>query len=65
MSEQKSQGWFVPLRVRFRSATERAQWERDSPSITVPQTGRWGILPGGQVTNESVWSKADVECVFA
>src|SRR2546422_3670655 len=31
MSEQKPQGWFVPLRVRFRSATERAQWEREHP----------------------------------
>lgn len=29
MSEQKSQGWFVPLRVRFRSTAERAQWERE------------------------------------
>src|SRR5215471_1947971 len=31
MSEQKPQGWFVPLRVRFRSATERAQWEHEHP----------------------------------
>ncbi len=31
MSEQKPQGWFVPLRVRFRSATERAHWEREHP----------------------------------
>lgn len=29
MSEQKSPGWFVPLRVRFRSTAERAQWERE------------------------------------
>jgi len=33
MSEQKSQGWFVPLRVRFRSPTERAQWEREHPGM--------------------------------
>jgi methyl-accepting chemotaxis protein len=33
MSEQKSQGWFVPLRVRFRSPTERAQWEREHPGV--------------------------------
>src|SRR6266699_4350858 len=31
MSEQKPQGWFVPPRVHFRSATERAQWEREHP----------------------------------
>ncbi len=29
MSDQKPQGWFVPLRVRFRSTTERTQWERE------------------------------------
>src|SRR5271169_6770437 len=33
MSEQKSQGWFVPLRVRFRSPTERAQWEREHSGV--------------------------------
>ncbi|HLX57456.1 MAG TPA: methyl-accepting chemotaxis protein [Ktedonobacteraceae bacterium] len=29
MSEGKQQNWFVPLRVRFRSSAERAQWERE------------------------------------
>ena len=33
MSEQKSQGWSLPLRVRFRSPTERAQWEREHPGV--------------------------------
>ncbi len=29
MSERRQQSWFVPLRVRFRSPAEQAQWERD------------------------------------
>src|SRR6266568_7711633 len=29
MSERKQQNWSVPLRVRFRSPTEHAQWERE------------------------------------
>ncbi len=29
MSERKRQNWYVPLRVRFRSPAERAQWERE------------------------------------
>jgi methyl-accepting chemotaxis protein len=29
MSERKQQNWYVPLRVRFRSPAERAQWERE------------------------------------
>lgn len=33
MSEQKSTRWFVPPRVRFRSAVERAQWEREHPGV--------------------------------
>jgi methyl-accepting chemotaxis protein len=33
MTEQKSQGWSLPLRVRFRSPTERAQWEREHPGV--------------------------------
>ncbi len=39
MSDQKPQGWFVPLRVRFRSTTERTQWERE----------RTGALSGEEV----------------
>src|SRR6266487_916312 len=30
MSERKQQGWFVPLRVRFRSPAEHAQLGRES-----------------------------------
>ena len=29
MSERRQQGWHVPLRVRFRSPAEQAQWERE------------------------------------
>ncbi|GAC1350800.1 MAG: hypothetical protein NVSMB27_36830 [Ktedonobacteraceae bacterium] len=29
MSERRQQNWNVPLRVRFRSPTEQAQWERE------------------------------------
>ncbi len=29
MSERRQQGWSVPLRVRFRSPAEQAQWERE------------------------------------
>lgn len=29
MSERRQQGWYVPLRVRFRSPAEQAQWERE------------------------------------
>ncbi|GAC1567336.1 MAG: hypothetical protein NVS3B14_13090 [Ktedonobacteraceae bacterium] len=41
MSERKQQNWFVPLRVRFRTPAERAQWERErAPSMpTIPATG--------------------------
>jgi methyl-accepting chemotaxis protein len=29
MSERRQQGWYVPLRVRFRSPAEQAQWEQE------------------------------------
>src|SRR5713226_5831729 len=40
MSERKQQNWFVPLRVRFRSPAERAQWEREQAAglPTIPTT---------------------------
>lgn len=34
MSERKQQNLFVPLRVRFRSAAEHAQWERDQATAS-------------------------------
>jgi hypothetical protein len=34
MSEQKSQSWFVPLRVRFRPATERLQDENERGGLS-------------------------------
>ena len=40
MSERRQQNWYVPLRVRFRSPTEQAQWEREHappPAITDTQ----------------------------
>jgi methyl-accepting chemotaxis protein len=33
MSERKQQGWHVPLRVRFRSSVEQAQWEREHGAL--------------------------------
>lgn len=36
MSEKKQQNLSVPLRVRFRSSTEQAQWEREHPARTLP-----------------------------
>jgi methyl-accepting chemotaxis protein len=40
MSERKQQNWYVPLRVRFRSPAERAQWEREQAAglPTIPVT---------------------------
>lgn len=40
MSERKQQSWYVPLRVRFRSPAERAQWEREQAAglPTIPMT---------------------------
>ena len=40
MSERKQQNWYVPLRVRFRSPAERAQWEREQAAglPTIPMT---------------------------
>src|SRR6266567_1187743 len=40
MSERRPHNLFVPLRVRFRSPAERAQWEREHTSMpTIPSTG--------------------------
>ncbi len=36
MSEKKQQNLFVPLRVRFRSSAEQAQWEREHAAPTLP-----------------------------
>src|SRR5207302_9415535 len=33
MSERKQQSWHVPLRVRFRSPVEQAQWEREHEAL--------------------------------
>ena len=51
MSERRPQGRFVPLRVRFRSPAEQAQWEREH-TIAAPAnvTGDDGIAPS-QSTN--------------
>ena len=40
MSERRPHNLFVPLRVRFRSPAERAQWEREHTGMpTIPSTG--------------------------
>ncbi len=46
MSERKQQGLSVPLRVRFRSPAERAQWEREQVAAlpTIPATPDAGGL---------------------
>src|SRR5260370_41066106 len=36
MSEQKQQNRFVPVRVRFRSPAEQAQWEREHAAHITP-----------------------------
>ncbi|HEY6411846.1 MAG TPA: hypothetical protein VIY29_30675, partial [Ktedonobacteraceae bacterium] len=43
MSERRQQNWSVPLRVRFRSTAEQAQWERDH--ILQPTLGDSQTLP--------------------
>jgi len=40
MSERKQQNLYVPLRVRFRSAAERAQWEREQAAANTPTMPR-------------------------
>jgi len=54
MSEQKSQSWSVPLRVRFRPATERLQGENEpgEPSLAVDNQALQ--LPAGKLTAEAV-----------
>lgn len=44
MSERKPQNWFVPLRVRFRSPAEQAQWEREQ-GAGVPSMPIMPIIP--------------------
>ena len=40
MAERRQQNWSVPLRVRFRSPAERAQWEREHTGMpTIPANG--------------------------
>src|SRR6516164_1980717 len=36
MSEKQQQNWFVPLRVRFRSPAEQAQWEQGHTARALP-----------------------------
>src|SRR6266566_563658 len=36
MSEKKQQNLFVPVRIRFRSPAEQAQWEREHAAPTLP-----------------------------
>src|SRR6266851_9579497 len=36
MSEKRQQNLFVPLRVRFRSPTEQAQWEHEHAAPALP-----------------------------
>src|SRR5437764_14941503 len=53
MSERKQQNLFVPLRVRFRSAAERAQWEREQAAAsmpTIPASADDPMLPSPAVT---------------
>ncbi len=45
MSERRQQSLHVPLRVRFRTPAERAQWEREHPGVsTIPSTGDEPVL---------------------
>lgn len=39
MSERKQQGKFIPLRLRFRSPNEQAQWDRDSHNGSMGEMG--------------------------
>ena len=52
MSERKQQNLSVPLRVRFRSPAERAQWEREQVAAlpTIPAT------PDGRISQAPVLS---------
>ncbi len=38
MSEKRQQNWSVPLRVRFRSPAEQAQWERQHAAPALPSS---------------------------
>src|SRR5205085_1969189 len=56
MSERRQQSWYVPLRVRFRSPAEQAQWEREH--IPQPTLGDSNLLP---LTGADVPSDVDID----
>jgi len=51
MSEQKQQNRFVPLRVRFRSPAEQAQWEREHAAHITPSFPSTGDDEAQQALN--------------
>lgn len=53
MSEQKSQSWFVPLRVRFRPATERLQDEHERGGLSSAVASQALQLPTPGLTAEA------------
>ena len=56
MSERRQQSWYVPLRVRFRSPAEQAQWEREH--IPQPTLGDSNLQP---LTGADVPSDVDID----
>src|SRR5258708_19718529 len=54
MSEQKQQNRFVPLRVRFRSSAEQAQWEREHAAHITPSFPSTGDDEAQQALNMPV-----------
>jgi len=52
MSEQKPQSWSVPLRVRFRSATERLQSEHERGDLSPAIDSQALQLPALELTAE-------------
>jgi methyl-accepting chemotaxis protein len=53
MSEQKSQSWSVPLRVRFRPATERLQGEHEHGEPSLAMDSQALQLPAVELTAEA------------
>lgn len=53
MSERRQQGLHVPLRVRFRSPVEQAQWEREHGTL-LPKDGQPLPSPGTSADIESL-----------
>ncbi len=53
MSEQKSQSWFVPLRVRFRPATEHLQDEHERGGLSSAVANQELQLPAPGLTAEA------------